>query len=197
MSSRHPLHVTLRVVPEIGNLRKAKLYKALHHASYVTAAHEGMRIIHVSIQREHIHLLVEAEGKRELSRGMQGFKISAAKQVNRALNGREGTVFAERYHSEAITTPRRARHALAYVLNNWRKHGEDRGRTYNTDPYSTGCVFTGWKAFEGKHFMWEVPDGYRPLFVWLPQTWMLREGWKRYGPIGFHEVPSRAKAFAK
>jgi hypothetical protein len=32
--------------------------------------------------------------------------------------------------------------------------------------------------------------------VWLPQTWMLRDDWKRYGPIGFHEVPSRAKAFA-
>ena len=200
VNPRHPQHVTLRVVQDIGNLRKAKLYKALRHATYVTAAREGMRIIHISIQREHVHLLVEAEGKRELSRGMQGFKISAAKQVNRALSDgrrrRRGSVFAERYHSEAITTPRRARHALAYVLNNWRKHGEDRGRGYNTDPYSSGCLFQGWKAFEGTQLMWSLPEGYGPLFVWLPQTWMLREGWKRYGPIGFHEVPSRAKAFA-
>jgi len=171
------------------------MYKALRHATYVAAAFEGMRIVHVSIQREHVHLLVEAEGKRGLSRGMQGFKISAAKQINRAMGAqtgraRRGGVFAERYHSEVITTPRRARHALAYVLNNWRKHGEDRGRAYNTDPYSTGCVFTGWKALEDKHFMWRVPEGYHPLIVWLPQTWLLREGWKRYGPIGFREVPS-------
>jgi REP element-mobilizing transposase RayT len=207
--ARHPLHVTLRVKPEIGSLRKAKMYKALRHATYVTAAFEGLRLVHVSIQREHVHLLIEADGKQALSRGMQGFKISAAKQINRALGGeggerseggerggggtparRRGTVFAERYHAEVITTPRRARHALAYVLNNWRKHGEDRGRTYNTDPYSTGCVFTGWKAFERRSLMWEVPEGYHPLVVWLPQTWLLREGWKRYGPIGFREVPS-------
>ncbi len=190
LAARNPLHVTLRVKREIGSLRKAKLYKALRHATYVTAANERMRIVHVSIQREHIHMLVEVENKQALSNGMQGFKISAAKQVNRALGSRRGTVFEDRYQAEVITTPRRARHALAYVLNNWRKHGEDRGRAYNTDPYSTGCVFTGWKAFEGKHFMWNVPDGYGPLIVWLPQTWLLREGWKRYGPIGFREVPS-------
>ena len=194
--ARHPLHVTLRVKVEIGSLRRVKLYKALRHATYVVAAYEGMRIVHVSIQREHIHLLVEAESKPALSRGMQAFKISAAKQINRALGDgerrRRGSVFEDRYHSEVITTPRRARHALAYVLNNWRKHGEDRGRAYNTDPYSTGCVFTGWKAYEGKTFVWQAPDGYYPLIVWLPQTWLLREGWKRYGPIGFREVPRSA-----
>ena len=92
-----------------------------------------MRIVHASIQREHIHLLIEAETKGELSRGMQGFTISAAKQVNRALGRKNGRVFSDRYHSEVITTPRRARHALAYVLNNWRKHGEDRRSTYKTD----------------------------------------------------------------
>lgn len=188
--ARHPLHVTLRVTGDIGSLRKAKLYQALRHATYVTAANQGMRLVHISIQREHIHLLVETENKQALSRGMQSFKISAAKQINRALERRRGSVFDDRYQAEVITTPKRARHALAYVLNNWRKHGEDRGRTYNTDPYSTGCVFTGWKAFEGRHVMWNVPEGYGPLIVWLPQTWLLREGWKRYGRIGFREVPS-------
>jgi REP element-mobilizing transposase RayT len=195
LAARHPLHVTLRVRRAIGNLRKAKLYKALRHATYVTATNERMRIVHVSIQREHIHLLIEVEDKRALSRGMQGFKISAAKQVNRALgeidgHRRKGSVFEDRYQAEIITTPKRARHALAYVLNNWRKHGEDRGKRYNTDPYSTGCLFTGWKAYEGKNFMWQLPEGYGPLIVWLPQTWLLREGWKRHGRIGFHEVPS-------
>ena len=193
--ARHPLHVTLRVKKAIGSLRKAKLYKALRHATYVTAANERMRIVHVSIQRDHIHLLIEVLDKQALSRGMQGFKISAAKQVNRALAGidgerRRGSVFEDRYQCEVITTPRRARHALAYVLNNWRKHGEDRDRSYNTDPYSTGCLFTGWKAYEGKNFMWQLPEGYYPLIVWLPQTWLLREGWKRHGAIGFREVPS-------
>src|SRR5436190_6581910 len=63
LAARNPLHVTLRVKSGIGRLRKAKIYRALRHATYVTAAFEGMRIVHVSIQRDHIHLLVEVEGK--------------------------------------------------------------------------------------------------------------------------------------
>ena len=200
LRARHPLHITLRAKAEVGSLRKAKLYKALRHATYVTAGRERLRIVHVSIQRDHIHLLVEAEDKQALSRGMQGFKISAAKQINRALGhgkARRGSVFADRYHSEVITTPKRARHALAYVLNNWRKHGEDRGSAYKTDPYSTGCVFTGWKAFDGRQLMWHLPEGYYPLIVWLPQTWLLREGWMRHGRIGFHEVPRPSRIAAR
>ena len=37
-----------------------------------------------------------------------------------------GKVFPDRYHAQIIRTPRQARHALAYVLNNWRKHGENK-----------------------------------------------------------------------
>lgn len=36
------------------------------------------------------------------------------------------TGFCDRYHDEVVSTPRQARHALAYVLNNWRKYREDR-----------------------------------------------------------------------
>jgi hypothetical protein len=35
-----------------------------------------------------VHLLVEAKDKAALARGMQGFQISAAKQLNRAISKR-------------------------------------------------------------------------------------------------------------
>ena len=73
-----------------------------------------------------------------LARGMQGLQISAARHVNRAA-GRKGTVFADRYHAEIIDNRRQARHALAYVLNNWRRHDEHRkavARTWRVDPFS-------------------------------------------------------------
>lgn len=97
-------------------------------------------------KRDHIHLLVEADNKRALSNGMQGFQISAAKHINatmsvRRMERRRGTGFPDRFHQEIIETPRHARHALSYVLNNWRKHREDRvehARTWNVDPFSTG-----------------------------------------------------------
>ncbi len=54
----------------------------------------------------------------------QSLAITAARAINRAA-GRRGKVFAFRYHATRITTPRQMRNTLAYVLNNWRRHGED------------------------------------------------------------------------
>ncbi|MBA3464126.1 MAG: transposase [Deltaproteobacteria bacterium] len=190
-----PLHIVLRVEEVMRNLRKRNMYRALRAATLAVASREDFRIVHVSIQRLHVHLLVEADGKRALSRGLQAFEISAAKHLNAALKWkkrRRGKVFTDRYHSEVIRSRRQARHALAYVLNNWRKHREDQGRNWNVDPFSTGCSFTGWKAFEERLLMWNVPATYEPMFVWLPKTWLLREGWMLYGRIDFHEVPSSA-----
>jgi hypothetical protein len=68
--------------------------------------------VHISLQRTHVHMLVEADHKAALARGMQGFLISAARNINTALGDgqrrRRGNVFADRYHVEVITTPTRA-----------------------------------------------------------------------------------------
>lgn len=168
------------------------MFQALRAATIAVAKHEDFRIVHLSIQRTHVHLLVEAAHKTALARGMKAFQISAAKRMNAALKWevrRRGQVFADRYHAEVIRSPRQARRALAYVLNNWRKHREDRGQRWNVDPFSSGCSFTGWKAFEGRLWMWKVPETYAPLIVWLPRTWLLSEGWMLYGRIDFDEVP--------
>ncbi len=45
--------------------------------------------------------------------------------MNQVL-GRKGAVFTHRYHATALTTPTQTRNALAYVLNNWRRHNEDK-----------------------------------------------------------------------
>jgi REP element-mobilizing transposase RayT len=96
------------------------MYKAMRDASIIAALRERFRIVHISLQRTHVHMLVEAETKAALARGMQGFQISAARNINTVLGDgkrrRRGKVFAERYHLEVITSPTRARHALAYVL---------------------------------------------------------------------------------
>jgi REP element-mobilizing transposase RayT len=115
----HPLHIVMRVAPSVGSLRRRKLYKAMRDATITAALREYFRIVHISLQRDHVHLLVEAEDKAALARGMQGFTISAARHVNTALGDgkhrRRGNVFADRYHVKVITTPTQARHALRYV----------------------------------------------------------------------------------
>src|SRR6187402_900778 len=80
---RHPVHVTMRVVGSASGLRRKDTYLALREATIVTARREAFRICHMSIQRDHIHLIVEADNKRALSKGVQGYSISAARQINR------------------------------------------------------------------------------------------------------------------
>jgi REP element-mobilizing transposase RayT len=206
--ARFPRHTVLRVVPAVGNLRKRHLYSALRLATIAVALRElayddvngAFRIVHISIQKTHIHMLVEADNKLAMSRGMQSFMISAAKHINRAVSDktklatrRRGAVFADRYHQEIIETPRQARHALSYVLNNWRKHGEDRraGReTWLVDPFSTGWHFMGWRERADAIVHWRHRDTYDPLIVYFPKTWLLSAGWRKAGWISFHEVPS-------
>jgi len=77
------------------------------------------------------------------------------------------------------------------VLNNWRKHREDRARTWNVDPFSTGVLFV-WKERAHDPLLWKWRDTYDPLAVYMPRTWLLREGWRRGGPaISWSEVPSQ------
>jgi REP element-mobilizing transposase RayT len=204
----YPVHVVMRVHSDVGSLRKRLMYKALREATITAAQREQVedvqgrfRIIHISIQRTHVHMLVEAQHREALSRGMQSFQISAAKHLNAAVSiqrkkRRRGTVFTDRFHQEIIKTPRQARHALAYVLNNWRKHREDQSpltRKWNVDAFSTGPLFAGWQEREGEPLLWRWRETYEPLIVYLPSTWLLDKGWRERGggAIPFRYVPSQ------
>src|SRR5215470_12853838 len=183
-----PLHVVMRVVRDVGSLRRRDRYKALREATITAAMRERFRIVHITLQRDHVHMIVEAENKAALAKGMQGFMISAAKHLNRALGDgerrRRGKVFNDRYHVEIITSPTQARHTIGYVLGNWRKHNEDQvglARTWLVDPFSTGVLFADWKELDGRPWMWPIREGYDPMIVFRPRTWLLAEGWMRGG----------------
>ena len=101
-----------------------------------------------------------------------------ARKVNRVMD-RRGKLFAERYHARALSNPRAVRNAIVYVLLNHLHHRPDRRWV---DPCSSGRWFTGWKA--------TLPVPSTPSPVADPQSWLLRTGWLRYGPIGFNEGPA-------
>jgi REP element-mobilizing transposase RayT len=199
LKARHPVHVVLRTVRAVGNLRRRSVYQAIREATLTTARREDFRIIHVSLQRTHVHLIIEADNKDALARGMQGFLISAAKHLNAAISKgrpgprRQGTVFPDRYHAEIIRSPTQARHTLSYVMNNWRKHEEDRVApmsSWTIDWFSTAAMFPGWAEYGDEPFLWRGPPTYDPLVVYQPRTWLLREGWKKAGAISCHDTPS-------
>ena len=191
-----PVHATLRIAPDLGSLRRRDMFKAVRWASLAVAytQQDTFRIVQLSIQGNHLHLICEAHDRLALARGIKGFAGSAAKHVNRTISKRRrerryGAVFPDRYHARILKSPTSTRNALSYVLNNWRHHGYDRGRTWLVDPFSSGISFTGWTELAGHDVMWKPPRTYEPLWVWLPQTWLLRDGWRRAGPISAHDVP--------
>ena len=103
------------------------------------------RVIEFSVMSNHLHLLCEGKDRDVLARGLQGLFTRIARAVNRAL-GRSGRVFTDRYHDRVLKTPREVRNALAYVLNNARKHAAELGRRKPArwiDPCSSARVFFG------------------------------------------------------
>jgi REP element-mobilizing transposase RayT len=194
---RYPVHVTIRVVRSAEGLRCKDIYLAFREATIVTARREDFRIVHMSLQRDHVHLIVEAHDTAALSKGVRGFSISAARQINRAISARggdrrTGRVIADRFHARALTSPRAVRNALAYCLLNFRHHGEDRAhlaRTWKVDPFSSGPVYFGWKELESSSVLWPLPPTYHPLIVLRPRTWLL-QSWDRFHPlISLWDVP--------
>jgi REP element-mobilizing transposase RayT len=176
LDERHPLHVMLRVRRDAPGLRQRHLYHAIRAALRQSAGDpdRGFRVVHMSIQSSHLHLIAEADSAGALSKGMQGLAISAAKRINNAL-GRHGALFEHRYKAVPLASLTQLRACVLYVVNNWRKHGEDRGYTGAVDWYSTGPQL--W-PISGP-----VPEGYAPLPTSPPRTWALQAGWQKLGPI--------------
>jgi putative transposase len=187
------VHITLRLCSDIPRLRNRALCKIIRAALIGVMGIRGFRICHFSIQRDHIHLICEAEDNRTLARGMQSFKSRLTRNLNRHLersSPRTGTAFADRYHMRVATTPRQVRHALCYVLHNAKRHNLPLpAELAGIDPYSSAWWFDGWA-----NNTWRA--GLPPPKVRTTQpaeSWLLARGWRRYGLIDPGEAPSHAR----
>src|SRR5688572_11415111 len=186
---RFPVHVTLRTVREVGHLRAKKPFAVIREAMQAARKNprEGFRVVHFSVQGNHMHLIVEAKDAKTLGRGMQGLSIRIARGVNRLLR-RSGKVFSDRYHRHDLKSPRETRNALAYVLLNHRKHAFERGERCErgwTDPCSSAEFFDGWS--HRRRFI-SPDDDDAPVAA--PKTWMLTKGWQLHSRlISPDEIP--------
>jgi len=184
LSKHHPVHVTLRARDGIESLRGTAMFRSVRGALAGGRDRFGFRMVHFSVQRDHLHLLVEARDRRALSRGMQGLAIRVAKAVNRRLR-RRGKVFGDRYHARALRTPRETRLALRYVLSNLRKHARGAARMPAglVDGCSSAPWFEGWNRPRALCFVAETAARDGPAPTVPARTWLLRVGWRRAGPL--------------
>jgi REP element-mobilizing transposase RayT len=174
--ARYPLHVTVRMRGRLPSLREDALAKVVVAA--IAAAHrDAFRVVHFSIQDNHVHLIVEAHDTPSLARGMQWLNARVARRVNGML-GIRGQLWRERYHARELETPRAVRNAIVYVLMNAKKHGhafED-----GIDALSSAPFFDG---------MSHVPHTTKASPVRAPRTWLAGVGWRRRGLIHANERP--------
>jgi len=171
-AERYPVHVTLSVRGDVGNLRDENVFAAIQEAFLKGHDKFGMRMVLFSVQSNRIHLGVEAAGKKSLTRGIQGLSIRLARAINRAL-GRRGRVFADRYHARILKTPTEVRNAVEYVQNNYRKHCERSGRSvhpYYIDPYS---------SMSGRACCYMLDYHHGVPVIAAPRTWLLNQALAR------------------
>ncbi|MFA6238606.1 MAG: transposase [Bacteriovorax sp.] len=117
---RTPLHLTIKINKEKSGLRNKSIIKALH-SSIKKARLIGLRVIHYTLEYDHVHLLIETESNVLLGKGMQSFGISFSKGINK-IKGLKGQVFKTRYHFRKLKTPAEIKNAINYILGNSVKH---------------------------------------------------------------------------
>ena len=213
-----PALVTMRLRANLPSLRDDGVLAVVKDAR-LKSAREDFRIVHFSIQTNHLHLIVEAQDNAALSRGMRSFTVRLAKLLNREWR-RKGRVFADRYHLQVLTAPKPMRNALVYTLNNARKHNSWKPK--RPDPYSSGPDFLDWRESRStwdkdptaqsrsttpkprrrpgmSSIEWfELANGYtkenreraQAEGKLLARSWLLRVGWRRHGLIGVLEAPA-------
>lgn len=178
LAARHPVHVTIRVRAGLPSLRRDAPRRAIERAISFAADRLGARLVHYSIQTTHLHFVVEASDRRALSRAMQGLGIRLALALNR-LWKRIGSVFADRFHSRILRTPREVRNVLVYVLHNARHHGL---HFAGVDPCSSAAGFDGWSEL--------CASEPRSSPCARAETWLLRLGWRQHGLVRLGEMPA-------
>ena len=199
-SPLHPLHVVMR--SRVRSLRTQFVFPTLRKAlAESTRRRDDFRITQFSVQGDHVHLVVEADSKQALSRGVQGLAIRIARRVNRLIS-RSGKLWADRFFSRALTSPRSVRNALAYVLNNFKKHRS--AAVGRIDPYSSAPYFNGFRELRGhppsglpkSRGLPLTPQGVPPpttaeeIPISAACTWLARTGWRKAGLVSLAEPPA-------
>lgn len=161
LDARHPVGITLKVRSEVWSLRGRRVSREVLRALELSRLRADFRLVHFSILGNHLHLIVEAENRASLSRGVQALEIRIARRLNQAMK-RSGKVFADRFHAHVLRTPTEVARARRYVLENLAIHLARAGEPARVD---------------------ELSSEVRPYCVATPGTWLLR--------IGFHRAKGR------
>jgi len=151
----------------VWNLRSQRCFRPIAEAlRAVRKEREGFRVVHFSVQGNHLHLVTEADDRRAMTSGMRALLIRIAKQLNRVMD-RRGRVYADRFHERVLTSPREVKNVVRYVLDNHARHLAQVGKRHlaaQVDAFSSA-----------NDALIDAQEG--PPWA-APASWLLRVGWR-------------------
>jgi putative transposase len=163
-----PAHVTLRISEGIPSLRSSRRFALIRRCFAKSRENHNLRLVEFSVLSNHLHLIVEADTSRDLSRGVQGLCVRLARALNQALK-RHGRVFADHFHSRLLGSPTELVNAIGYVLGNAARHYGEAKRDAFSSETNTDVL--------------EAPLGWLLQRGWMKAPKRLLErlsGWCRY-----------------
>jgi REP element-mobilizing transposase RayT len=173
---KKPLHLTLKLKKSVGTLRTRPRLKAFQNNLRRVKKFE-LRVLHYTLQFDHIHLIVEAPDNDMLSRGMK----SLAGRLGRFFSLGTGKAFKGRYHLHQLGTPTEVKRAYKYVLMNTSKHQK---LISFLDEFSSARHFKGWDQFKiASPLLEEQLSNFGafpfPDYLSEPTSWLANVGWKK------------------
>ena len=201
---QHLVHVSMRRVRLAPSLRSERIFLAIVQ-QLARLKRQGGRVVHYSVQHDHLHLIAEGKDRRDISNQMRKLFSRIALAVNSILS-RRGSLFRDRHHRHELKGPTEMRNALAYVLFNDRKHHAQNGGNISEELLSS--------LDDRSSAAWLDPDDWvergRPPPDMLqqlrtrsldratgeppvstPHTWLGKSGWfeRGGGRMSLHELP--------
>jgi putative transposase len=158
VSKHRPHHVTVRVTRGTGNLRSQVCFPVVREALARIRSNPQFRLVHFSVQHNHVHMIVEADGRRALSNTLRQLLSRVARELNRVTRA-SGARFDDRYHERILKTPTDTRNALMCVIGNRAVHLARWGTTQRSDLDPCSSLV--------------ADESIQP-----PKSWLLRTGWK-------------------
>lgn len=162
-------------------------FRIVREALIACKAKIRFRIVEYSVQRNHVHIIAEADDTYAVSRAMRGLSIRIARRVN-VLMGEKGSRIRDRYMMKVLRTPMQTLLALRYVLNNRRRHAAQSGKTFGPDwidPCSSAIWFGGWsRPVRARDPCPDLESG-----VVAPRSRSLVRDWQLYGALDPAVVP--------
>lgn len=125
VTARTPMHINFKYKTYIKNKDCLRLLKR----AILNARSHGLRVLHFSLQTNHIHLIVEADHNDILTTGMRSLTVTFAKGL------KKGRIQLERYHLHVLRAVRETRNAIHYVIFNQQKH--EKKKISTIDEYSS------------------------------------------------------------